>query len=67
MSSQSSENPAHYLDPDDRMLSVMAGASPSSMLVLCVHMPGPALLEIMDSIRQNVSESLLENCVVLCV
>ena len=55
VSSQSSENPAHYLEPDDRILSVMSGASPSAMLVLCVNMPGQALLEIMDSIRQNVT------------
>ena len=55
VSSRSSENPAHYLEADDRMLSVMSGAPPSSMLVLCVHMPGQALLEIIDSIRQNVS------------
>ena len=62
VSSQSSENPAHYLEPDDRMLSVMSGASPSAMLVLCVHMPGKALLEIMDSIRQNVSFFFIVMC-----
>ena len=55
VSNRSSENPAHYLEADDRMLSVMSGAPPMSMLVLCVHMPGQALLEIIDSIRQNVS------------
>ena len=55
VSNRSAENPAHYLEADDRMLSVMSGAPPSSMLVLCVHMPGQALLEIIDSIRQNVS------------
>ena len=58
VSNRSSENPAHYLEADDRMLSVMSGAPPTSMLVLCVHMPGQALLEIIDSIRQNVSFAL---------
>ena len=48
-------SPTHYLDPEDRILSVKAGAPPTSMFVLCVHMPGAALLEVMNSLRQNVS------------
>ena len=50
----SSGSPARYLDPDDRILSVKAGAPIAAMFVLCVHMPGQALLEAIDSIRQNV-------------
>ena len=54
MTGPSSGSPARYLDPDDRILSVKAGAPIPAMFVLCVHMPGPALLEAIDSIRQNV-------------
>ena len=50
----SSGSPARYLDPDDRILSVKAGAPIAAMFVLCVHMPGQALLDAIDSIRQNV-------------
>lgn len=45
--------PASYLEPEGRVLSVQT--PPTSMLVLCVKMPGHALLEIMDDLRQNVS------------
>lgn len=54
MTGPSSGSPARYLDPDDRILSVKAGAPIAAMFVLCVHMPGQALLEAIDSIRQNV-------------
>lgn len=45
--------PANYLEPEGRVLSMQT--PPTSMLVLCVKMPSPALLEIMDDLRQNVS------------
>ena len=54
----SSDNPAHYLDKDDKILSVKAGASSTAMFVLCVQMPGASLLEVIDSLRQNVSVCL---------
>ena len=53
VSGSSSGSPACYLEPDKRLLSVRA--PPTGMLVLCVVMPGPALLDIIDNIRQNVS------------
>lgn len=46
---------ARYLNPEDKMMSIKAGAMPTSMFVLCVSMPGQALLEIINSVRQNVS------------
>ena len=53
MSGRGSVCPASYLEPEGRVLFVQT--PPTSMLVLCVKMPGPALLEIMDDLRQNVS------------
>lgn len=50
-----SGSPAHYLDPEDKILSVKAGAPPTAMFILCVSMPGQGPLEIIDSVRQNVS------------
>ena len=55
VSSKSSGTPAHYLDGDDRILSVKAGAPLTSSFVLCVHMPGAALLEVVDSVIRSVS------------
>ena len=54
VSGLSSGTPARYLDPDDRILSVKVGAPPTAMFVLCAHMPGQALLEVIDTVRQNV-------------
>ena len=54
----SSSTPARYLDPDDRILSVKVGAPPTAMFVLCVRMPGQALLEVIDTVRQNVRTPL---------
>lgn len=56
VSGPTSGSPAHYLDPEDKILSVKAGGPPTAIFVLCVNMPGQAPLEILDSIRNNVSE-----------
>ncbi len=56
VSGPASGSPAHYLDPEDKILSVKSGAPPTAMFVLCVNMPGQAPLEIIDSIRQNVNK-----------
>lgn len=55
VSGPTSGSPAHYLDPEDKILSVKAGAPPTAMFILCVNMPGQVPLEILDSIRNNVS------------
>ena len=55
VSGPTSGSPAHYLDPEDKIVPVKSGAPPTAMFVLCVNMPGQAPLEILDSIRQNVS------------
>lgn len=49
--------PARYLGPDDRVLTVKAEAAANVMFVLCVYSPGPAILEIVNSINQNVCSS----------
>ena len=36
-------------------MDVKAEAAPHVMFVLCVFSPGPAILEIVNSIKQNVS------------
>ncbi len=36
-------------------MSVKGEAMPTSMFILCVNMPGQAPLELIDSLRQNVS------------
>ena len=59
VSSQMTGSPAHYLDADDRMLSVKAGAAPTSMFVVCVRMPGESLLEVISTVGQNVSTSCI--------
>lgn len=51
---QATESPARYLGPDDRVLTVKAEAAANVMFVLCVYSPGPAILEIVNSINQNV-------------
>lgn len=64
VSGPTSGSPAHYLDAEDNMLSVKAGAPPTAMFVLCVNMPGQAPLEILDSIRLNVSVHHFQSLVV---
>ena len=56
VSGPTSGSPTRYLDSEDKIVSVKAGAPPTAMFVLCVNMPGQAPLEILDTIRQNVSE-----------
>ncbi len=60
-----SSSPTHYLDRDSKVLSVKSGAPPTAMFVLCVQMPGASLLEVIDSLRQNVSSSGTY-CVCVC-
>ena len=62
VSGPTSGSPAHYLDPDDKIISVKSGAPPASMFVLCVSMPGEAPLEILDSIGQNVRTEIVFPC-----
>jgi hypothetical protein len=46
---------ARYLSSDERVLAVKAEAPPTAMFVLCVFSSGTAILEIVNSIKQNVN------------
>ena len=59
VSPQSSDDPAHYLNPEDRIMPIKGEAAADAMFVLCIHSPGPAILEIVNTIRQNVSPPTL--------
>ena len=50
-----SESPARYLDSEDKIMVIKGETMPTSMFVLCVNMPGQGPLELIDSVRQNVS------------
>ena len=66
----SSDTAARYLDNEERVLAVKSKAPPTAMFVLCVFTPGTAILEIVNSIKQNVniilSSDLLKLCCALC-
>ena len=49
---------ARYLNHDERVLAVKAKAPPTAMFVLCVFTQGTAILEIVNSVKQNVSSFL---------
>ncbi len=57
VSGLSTGTPAHYLDSEERVLSLKTEAPPTGMFVLCVNTPGDGLLELIDSVRQNVCEN----------
>ena len=47
--------PVKYLGPDDKIMTVKATVSPSAQFVLCIRTPEKSLLEVIASIKQNVS------------
>ena len=56
MNPHSIATPARYLAPDERVLGVKTESTMAAdfMFVLCVYSPDPAILEIVNSIKQNV-------------
>ena len=54
VSPQCEDSPAHYLKPTDQAMAIKMGAAADVMFVLCVHTPGTAILEVVNSLKQNV-------------
>ena len=52
---------ARYLSSDERVLAVKAEAPPTAMFVLCIFTSGTAILEIVNSIKQNVNLHFFNN------
>ncbi len=51
----STTTPASYLDSEERVLPLKNEASPTSVFVACVNTPGEGVLELLNSVRQNVN------------
>ena len=47
--------PVKYLGPDDKVMSIKSFISPNAQFVLCIRTPEKSLLEVIATIKQNVS------------
>ena len=54
------QEPVKYLGPDDKVMTVKGSQSTTAQLVLCIRTPEKSLLEVISSIKNNVSTKLIE-------
>ena len=54
------QEPVKYLGPDDKVMTVKGSLSTTAQLVLCIRTPEKSLLEVISSIKNNVSTKLIE-------
>ena len=54
------QEPVKYLGPDDKVMTVKGSLSTTAQLVLCIRTPEKSLLEVISSIKNNVSTILIE-------
>ena len=50
--------PVKYLGPDDKAMSVKGSVTPAAQFVLCIRTPEKSLLDVIATIKQNVSDSI---------